>query len=239
MTTLTNSFEGGTSGSNITTANSGGKSGNAFDSTFTGTGTTLTYSNTHAAHGLLSAKVTVGSTATTCLAEWSTSEGGQPTIWWRCYCYFAGNPGALAQPCRMIYSGGFGSGVQITSGGQIQTYYTLATAAATFTTPLPVNQWFRLEGYVTGGTSTGVVSASLFVPMDDQSAVESHTTTGLDTGTLSGYWFGNAGSNANSGTYWIDDVGISAAGYLGPVVKEQGGSGAVSAVPALIAAGLI
>ena len=57
MTTLTNSFEGGTNGTGITAANSGGASGNAFDNVLGQFGGTVTYSSTVAAHGSLSAKV--------------------------------------------------------------------------------------------------------------------------------------------------------------------------------------
>ena len=57
---LTNTFEGGTSGTTITQSvngNSGGASGNFFDTVSIGGGATDAADNTHAAHGTLSAKI--------------------------------------------------------------------------------------------------------------------------------------------------------------------------------------
>ena len=50
MTTLTNSFEGGTSGTGITAGASGGASGNAFGSVTTGAGATVNWDNSQYAH---------------------------------------------------------------------------------------------------------------------------------------------------------------------------------------------
>src|ERR1700689_2217935 len=82
-----NDAEGGTSGVTVTTGNSGGTSGSAFDSVFVGTAATLAFDNSEAAHGLLSYKVATGTTSTTSLLEWTTTAGNQRTVWFRAYCF--------------------------------------------------------------------------------------------------------------------------------------------------------
>src|SRR5258707_3093639 len=102
MTLLVNSFEGGTSGSAVSTANSGGASGNAFDSVTIGTGATVAYDNAHAAHGSLALQIATAGTSAAANAQWSTSMGSQGTIWFRLYAYFTANPGVTTRLFRAI-----------------------------------------------------------------------------------------------------------------------------------------
>jgi len=80
MTTLVNSFEGGTNGVTVSAANSGGGSGNAFDSVTIGTGASIIYDTTQT-QGALAAKVATGASVSTVFATWSTAMGTQTTVW--------------------------------------------------------------------------------------------------------------------------------------------------------------
>jgi hypothetical protein len=91
VTLLTNSFESGTNGTTITTGNSGGASGNAFDVTEASGTSILVYSNTQAAHGSLSAEFANNGDGANSVS-WSTSLGTQTQVWFRAYVYFTANP---------------------------------------------------------------------------------------------------------------------------------------------------
>ncbi len=236
MTILLNNFQGGTSGNALTAGTSGGASGNAFDTVAIGTNATLAYDSTHAAHGTQSCKVATGATSTTSVAEWTTSMGTQATIYFRAYSYLA----APATPQFRLFQARDGAsqcGSVLISGTTIQASYGASfTSEAPFTTAVPVGQWFRVEGYVTGDPAAGVVSISLYTTTDSPAATETHTYTSLNTvGPATQYWFGQSNTSSSSGPFWIDDIGISNTGYLGPLVVQRG----ASIVPSLIAAGAI
>ena len=222
--TLTSTFQGGTSGTTITTGNSGPPSGNAFDNVAIGTGASVTYDSTVAAHGTLSAKFATGGTATTSLTEWTTTMGTQTTVYFRMYVYLPAVPPNAGFRAFNARSGANHAGsVLFTPGGTIQLAVGSGfTAVKTFVTPPPAGAWFRIEGYVTGDASAGAISASLYTTLDSTTAVETQTSTGQNTvGALTAYWFGQGSSVASSGPFWLDDVGISNSAYLGPVLSAS------------------
>jgi hypothetical protein len=75
VTLLTNNFEGGSNGSTITTGNSGGASGNAWDTITIGTSAVDVYDNSQAAHGSLSCKLSTAATSVSVYNAWTTSMG--------------------------------------------------------------------------------------------------------------------------------------------------------------------
>jgi hypothetical protein len=215
---LTNNFEGGSSGTTITTTNSNGISGAAFDVVSIGTSATLAFDNTEAAHGLLSMKVATGGTSTTSLAEWTFSEGPQLTIYFRLYLFLSATPTAAISPFMVRSGASVAASLLLTTPGTLQLRDGTNTTQVTFTTHPPTGSWYRIEGYVTGASGTGgAISASLYSPLDSLTPVETHTVTGINTtGAISAYWFGQANTVASSGPFWIDDIGISPVGFLGP-----------------------
>ncbi|MBO0825578.1 MAG: hypothetical protein J2P27_17260, partial [Actinobacteria bacterium] len=90
--TLTNSAEGGSSGTTVTAANSGGSSGNAFDVVNIGAGATGIYDGARAAHGGLSYAFATGPTAALARLQWTSSMGTQSQVWYRAYVYFDSYP---------------------------------------------------------------------------------------------------------------------------------------------------
>lgn len=222
MTILTSSFEGGTVGATISTGNSGAASGNPFDSVSIGASATAVYDNAHAAHGSVAAEFTTAGTATTSLLEWTTTMGTQTTIWYRLYVYLASTP-TPAFRAFQARSGATHAASVLFSGTAIQLSAGAAFGAdVTFTTHPPIGSWFRMEGFFTGDPSAGVVNASLYTSMDSATPTETHTVSGLNTtGTLTQYWFGQSNSVTGSGPFWLDDVGISNTGFLGPIIPPD------------------
>jgi hypothetical protein len=216
---LSNNFEESSSGTTITTGNSGGAGNNNFDSVFIGTGYTVTYDNAHAAHGTQSMNVTAGSTASEGGVYWVGSAGTQPTIYFRCYIYLTANPSGGAMDPVGVYSGATAAGIiGISRFGHIQLSDSSFSVKLIFTGVVPLSQWFRVEGYVTGDPVNGIINAVQYNSMDSVTPTESHTVTGVNTvGLLTAGIFGQDNSIASVGTIWLDDVGLSNTGYLGPV----------------------
>src|SRR5258706_6688481 len=172
---LTNSAEGGTSGTNVTTGNSGGASGNAWD-LVTATGGTagiITFDNAHAAHGALGYNLSIGVTAAECYLQWLASLGGTfATLYSRAYVYLTANPGATFKLIRFLTAGSANGGVTITSAGKLATLNAAGTAIATSTNSVPLNQWFRVEFDSTASATVGTLVCRLYQAADDVSPLE-------------------------------------------------------------------
>jgi hypothetical protein len=211
MTLLINSFEGGTSGVNISTANSGGLSGNAFDGIVLGAGGTLQYSNAQSAHGsisMLSQTVAANSTG----VSWTAQMGNQTQVWFQSYMFFPSLPTGITQFFSALISGTGTARFNITTSGQMQ----IAGTASTFTTgtaAIPTNQWFRVNGYAIGSTTAGAAQVNLFSPMDSLKPIESDVVTSVNTGgQFQSYAFGPNVATANQGPLYMDDLWLSSVG---------------------------
>ena len=221
---LTSNAEGGTTGTTVTAANSA-TSGAAFNTVAIVANGTLVYDNTRTAHGSLSYKVATGVTSGTVLAEWTTSLGGhpQPIVYFRQYLYYTANPASASKPFESRVGASNAGGIQVSATGLLQLFDSGFTTRATFSNAIPLNQWFRIEGYVIGHASAGAVSCSMFSPMDSVTPVETHTVTGINTlGFLTAVFFGEMNTGANQGPFWMDDIGVSTAGPLGPAGLPSG-----------------
>lgn len=232
---LYNDLETIPGGSAPTTGNSAGPGDSPFDAISVGANAALTADSTHAAHGGQALKVSTGATATTALAEWTTSMGTQPTVWFRIYCYIPATP-TPAWRAFSARSGASHAGSLLFSGTAMQLSAGAAfSTVATFTTHPPVGAWFRVEGFITGDAAAGVVSASIYTSMDSATPDETRTASGLNTvGQLTQYWFGQSNSVASSGPFWFDDIAISSAAPIGPVPGGVlSGSGTLGGAPAI------
>lgn len=228
---LTNSFEEGTSGTTLTTSNTGGVPNNAFDAVSVGTGTTLAFDSAEAAHGLLSLKTATGTTSTTTVATWSTSLGTQTTVYFRAYLYYTANPGSSSKPITFWAGATRAANLQITPAGKPQVLNGSSGAAAiTFADSIPLNQWFRIEGFVTGNSSTGAVQLTLYDTMDSTTSTETHLASSLNTtGSITRVDFGETFTSvASIGPFWIDDIALYTGGLIGPLNTAVNTSGGVS-----------
>ena len=208
------------SGTTVTTGNSGGGGDAAWDATSIGTGATDASDSAHAAHGNLSNQLATGGTAGTTYNKWTTQAGSIPQVWFREYLYFTANPAASHRVWSCFQGATLVAAVRLGTSG-VFTFLDAAGAAITnmtLTTAIPLNQWFRIEGYVIGDASVGQVELKLFTSMDSLTATETKASTATQalTGVPNDYRFGMSSSLANVGPYWQDDVALSSTGYVGP-----------------------
>lgn len=224
---LTSSFEGGTSGTPVTTANSGGGSGTAFDAIDTPYGGSVVYSSAQAAHGSLSGlcNCNISGNAT---VVWSTSltSSGLSQAWFREYVYLEALPPSGGTTWIMAAETGTSGPasamrILVNSSGQLQILNAAGSLVSTSTVTVSAGAWFRIEGYVTGSDTAGQVQLKIFLTKDAGSPDETDTTNTTNTGgtiTALDYGLVNSSGNGNNPSFYIDDLGASATGYLGPAV---------------------
>ena len=219
---LTNNFEGGTNTTTITSGNSGGASGNAFNGTVIASGT-LAFDNTHAAHGSLSLKTATAGAGDVSEAHWTSSLNSQSKLWFRQYLFLTANGAGTG--CRVFtLENSSGSTncffVNVSTTGKLLAEDNVNSTLFTFTRSIPLNQWFRIEGWVACSPTAGQGSLSMFYPLDSQVPVETHisaaTFNTLDNIGWAAFGLAYSGGAAQ-GPYWMDDIGVSNTGPLGPV----------------------
>jgi hypothetical protein len=220
MTVLVNNFEGGTSGTTLTLGNSGGASGNAFDVITIGSGATNAFDNTQAAHGTLAVKIATGASAVSSYNRWSTSIGTVTQAWVRMYLYFTAVPTAITRVMGYATSGGTTCGIiAIGTTGKIQFFNSSGSAIITTANTIPTNAWFRVEAFLLGSATVGQMQLKTFTTsMDSTTPNELLTSTATQNtaGAPGLFSFGQISNTASVGPFWMDEIGISTTGYLGP-----------------------
>lgn len=218
-TTLTNGLEGITpSGTTVTSGNSGGASGSAFDVVQVGSGTTVASDSAHPAHGILGLKIATGATSTTAYVAWTTSMGTKTTTFKRAYLYFTAAPAANVRVLNFVGAATSRGNVLATTAGKM--IFTNAAGGTVLTSAaFPLNAVFRLEVKFTGDASAGQWEYKIWNSPDSNGTPDDTQTSAanLNTGgTTDTYRFGVGTALANAGPYWMDDVGLSDTAYLGP-----------------------
>jgi hypothetical protein len=225
MVTLVNSLE---SGSNTTalTGGAGGNTaggGNYLDDVSTPNGT-VTFSSTHAAHGSLAAYITSTATGNQPYIAWTTGLGGAQTkVWFRAYVYLAALPSG---PSRLLHydtaiGGNLCGAVFVNADGTLaMTGTNDAVQTILTTTAVTAGAWFRVEGFLAAGVGTGQISLSLYTVMDSDTAAETATSpANMSTqASIGAAVFGNFWCAVQFPGGWYDDIGVSTAGPLGPVI---------------------
>lgn len=231
MVDIRNNFEGGTSGVTVTVANSGGVSGTALDLVNIGTGATCAYDNTRAHGGTLAVKMATGATAATTFIEWKTGVGTLTTMWGRAYIYMTANLLGQSRLFEARSATLVAGTVRIETTGKITAGGTTGTAVTTVAA-VALNQWVRVEWKMIASATVGQVEIKLFNNADSVTPTETVTSAAtLNTkATFDEYKFGPSASVATFGPAWLDDIGISPTGYMGPAVityTETGGATSV------------
>ncbi|MGI5493892.1 hypothetical protein [Microtetraspora malaysiensis] len=230
---LKNSFEGGTNGQSITTANSGGVSGTAFPSTAE---FPPTYSNVHAAHGTLSARFPADHKDS--YLSWEGLIPGNGDRWIRAYLW-VDQPTDTAHDISLnLATAGYATQwiaqvqAHVATGtcelelrhwnDSTQTETLLATASVA----PAIGQWIRVEMRV-NNASSGTAEVRLYNDADSTTA--SATITGTITQSVAAWHDVYVYNQSWDATAWVDDFAVSDTGWLGPEVASEAHSGGSSA----------
>lgn len=234
---LANSAEGGTAGAAVTGGNSGGLSGDPWDTVQTAAnGGSTTYDGTTVAHGSRSYKIVTGSPVASGGLLWTTSltTTAVPQAWFRVYINLPVLPPAGNLQFADFRSGSTArSSFQLSPAGHFSIRNSLNQTLATGTATVSAGQWFRVEGTSIGDPSAGMVELKVFVS-DPESVTPDEVLTGTATNTgglINRVSFGNPSSIA-SYTMFVDDPRASLTGYIGPFLTPP----SVGALPSAAAA---
>jgi hypothetical protein len=214
---LNNNAEGGTDDVTVTTGNSGGASGDAFDGVTIAAGGSITFDNAQA-KGVLAVKLVQGSSAGNNYVSWAAAFGTQTTYYGRLYLYRTANPSANVALMRGVTSSTPNAWVMLVTSGVIRCRGNATTPATDGSVAIALNAWNRVEFKVVCHASAGVVTAKLFAGANFEGTTPDETIeqTGVNTGANNdGVWFGMQGVDP-SGVAWYDDLNLNATDYPGP-----------------------
>jgi hypothetical protein len=219
MADVANTFEGGSAGTTITTANSGGASGDPFQFIQIVAGGTVTYTAT-AFRGSLAGQFASGATVGTCYAEYTTSIGAASTGQVFCRLRFRlPTLPADTTGVRIVVvgdsTGSFRAELRVTSTGAVSLRGSAGTALATFSATYVAGDWWDVAlAVLVFSTTVGQIEARKYAA--DGSITQTLTSTAnLDTvgaGGANKLQAGMLRSIANH-TVLLDDVAWSTTAY--------------------------
>ncbi len=226
MSQLVSSANGGTSGTTVSTSNSGGASGDALNAVTIGTSATCVFDDTQAVAGGLAYKHATSGTSAAVIQEWTGAIGSWSRIYGRIYYRFTSlslsldvfraRTAALSAIARVDVAATSGF-FRLRNGSN--------TVVGTSSTALAVNTWYRFEFDFRPGTSvtnTVVLYQGHSTTPLETMAVSSSYSSGTDVGQF--HW-GNLFGQANVGNRWFDEILIDDTGYPGPVLKTLATAG--------------
>lgn len=235
MASVANTFEGGSNGATITTGNSGGGSGDAFQFVQIVAGGSATYTAT-AFRGTLAGQFASGATVGTCYCEYSTSVGAASTgqVYCRLRFRLPTLPGD-ATGVRVVViadsTGSFRAEVRVTSTGAVSIRGSGGTALVTFAATYVAGDWWDVGLAVLVFSATvGQIEARRYAA--DGSVAQTITSLAnqdtLGAGGINKLQSGMVRSIANH-TVQLDDVAWSTAAY--PAIDTTSGSAASTLPP--------
>jgi hypothetical protein len=221
MALMRNTFEGGSSGTAISAANSGGSSGDAFSATGN-----VVYSNARAFAGSLSAMTPTS--ATDGVMRWAL--GGSASVSVRLYVWVSATTTDNQGFIRLSHATDTTAlNAFLNGAGALRLSAKGVTDAWTAPEAFPLNQWVRLEMYATSGTtaSNGTMRVAYYLGNSMTAVQDSGTLTGLnaggDLGTFTQARLGKLGATASPQFYFDDfavNTGSDATGFIGPPVNQ-------------------
>lgn len=227
---LSNSFEGGSDETTLTTGNTGGASGDAFDTFFIGAGNALVFDTARAAHGSLSARVeNVVADAVRMNWDAASTGGGFTETWGRFYAWFpTGLTGGQRLVTFNLTAGTRQAHLEITSSPNFKLRVADNLFASNDTVAsIPFDQWVRIEWHVLHSATVGLLEGKIF---------SADSLTPITNGTVTSPASRNTGASADKiqlgqsagglgGTFWMDDIQANVTGFPGPYVEPGGEPG--------------
>jgi hypothetical protein len=214
-----NNAESASSGTAVDNINSGGTDADVFNAVVVGTSCTLTFDNTHAAHGTNGFKLAIGATDAATYMAW-TGLGAVTEMWGAVSFYFTANPSSSLRSIAFFSGGGLlGNLCAVSNGGLLQWKFPSDTSVGTNNnTAVTLNQYNRIEFHIIFNASTGSGEAQWYPGDSVTQTGTSSTFTATNTGaSCDEIRIGlNAASTTINYTYWLDDFKLSPTGYPGP-----------------------
>lgn len=233
MTVLRQNFDGGAHNTGFTVANSGNVPGNnamnAVD-THNSSGRTVAYwdaSSLGRATAEFVLKTNTTTTSASCAAIWNTAMGSQSQVWWRQYLYLTAYTPTYELVIWESDNGAVYTGVvglwEVT-GELVVRQSDLGGPEVLSTNPVPLNEWFRLEGRFQYSTTTGNFDVKLFLEPDSEDPTETISATNFNLGASSAnsFAFGSAFQAQQKPTTYYSGWGLSNEGWLGPAPFRPG-----------------
>jgi hypothetical protein len=223
---LSNNAEGGSDETTVTTGNSGGASGDAWDVVdLGGTSPQLVFDSAHPAHGAMGYRFTQGNPEGVLTLRWSTSPGSFTEIWGRVYLYRDAAPAVGTQQLIRINNSAqtrqawVGLGV---TGNPRLFVADSASIAEQSTVTVASGQLVRIEFHFIS-SDTGLIEAKLFNSADSTSPSDTVTRVGdTDTGTgAAQVAFGHGVADNVGYTVWLDDMQVNSTGWPGPAISAS------------------
>ena len=215
--TFANSLNAGVLGATLSTSNSGGGSGVAFDQVVATGGAQLVYDNTYTRGVGLSAKHTAGPGGNS-YYEWNSSLGA-PSVWYgRVYTRFAALPSGDVRLVRAQGGDNLELVIEVTRRGTIRVRDSQNTIIATSIQPIITGGWVRLEWKV--DHASGRIEVRVFNSPNLTTPSEILVTApGQNIGARPDeVQIGRSGTQAFSSVFWTDDPALSRIGFVGPIV---------------------
>lgn len=209
---LRNRAEGGTNATTVSTANSGGTSGDPFTTVSIGGAGTFTFDATRAYKGALSYKVVSDGAAV--LGTWTLPTPAKvPRLWGRLYFYATALPAANVGLVQLREGGAQGFRLTLNSSGQLEARNAANAVVATVAAAVALNQWVRIELRAHGDATAGEAEIRLYNNPEAITPTASASATGV---AMREQWdeirVGNVGA---AYTHWIDNASFSDQGWIG------------------------
>lgn len=222
----------GTDETTVTTGNSGGSSGTAWDACFIGTNASCVYETATSIASSSCIRISTGATSTTVTPTWTTGAVRQyGRIYWACANY-------TTTPCVFrVRSGGTQTcRVTVSSTGNVQIRNTSNTVVATGAATLSTNTWYQFRFDVARGSSADV-TVWVYHPTTN-ALIDTITATAQNFGTgTPGEWtFGVVTNTPSHPALYIDEIYITDTGPVGPVSQSHSIADGVTAADSPAAA---
>jgi hypothetical protein len=183
MVARTNSAEGGTNGTGVTTGNSGGASGTAWELVNLGTGGAIAFSNVTPKEGSLCYLCTPASSQQQFL-RWTEAAADSAML--SVYIRFATLPGATSYYLALRSTSAQTCQMTISSTGRVAVQDAASTVLSTSAVGevITIDTWYRLELRGVKGTtsSNGTIQAAFYLG-DSTTAIWSYSSATVDAGT--------------------------------------------------------
>lgn len=231
---LANSLEGGSDGTNVTPANSGGTSGDALDITGDATDVAVAY-DTSAARGSVSMEFTTAAApGSGSYRGWGSLGSITANLYMRVDLYIPALAETVwifryydATPARC-------AGLFISTSGGLRTVRVENAAGTTVgtngTVSVPTDAWFRLEARILPSTTVGELEWRWWTNPDSALAVtpdDSANNSGLVLGAnVNQARFGPQAWNTTPSTntsrvFRYDNLALATSGFIGPAILGQ------------------